>query len=1193
MPNQFEFNLRARVPEGGSPLAYINMPVPSITENLKLIGSSQFFFDNKSGLLQKPAIGTITINSSNNIYSLSPSGVIVDNKILDPTFLYGFTPAVSAFWVPLVGVWTASATGGRTALNSFSTEDLPASGQENCLLAPWSGNNIDDWISISSLNIPVFTGAEASYPASGIIYQLSCWIATDPVDSAGYRRNGSNAVSIYNTQLMIRVLSTDATGGVTGILEDKVLKMSDADSQQYLNQPIKTYLRWRSQYFTIPAGTVACKILIGGQYIQGIYFDDFRLRSYIYAPASPISLGSRGVVGGSQGLVPSGNLLLNPELSDPTAVDGDFGTFSASGNNLLVDPSFEQGIGWGYYGNVIRQGGNKGRTGAYYAVLGREGAGLELSQTMSVSSSGNIYTIGTWVDFNYKAGYIRFFFKPYDANGNSTLATYSTSYLGNGNQHGYTYYAWTFSPSAFPNVASIKVGIVGGTFYWGDYFYVDDFSLSCSTQQAGVDPIPYWTKGIRTPIANMNCLGYKESGTNFSYKAYYYPNNTTIYHTVFSRRTIYKNNTYALTSDYVARYFNTADILSSSQVSVSQNTKYSLSYTIAWPGAIPNLTLDGDPSIRGAFTEPFDYYAGVPGWNYSGPKYHSNQYGYLQVSVYGVDAGGNITETPYTITYSPQFGNLPTEKYEDKDGFYTPIVSPQFSFTNPNTVKSYVSFSFVGTNTGIRKINLISYGTGTSYSSGSFSTRVYSFSNQIQTTGVYEDVTGAWRPTISDGIFEREYTIPTYEPSGSWLLKAGFTPGQQVTLIYTIPEFNLNTSWDPTQHLEEVKRVPCQVWDDHTLFLGVGGIKYISALYLNNTLIVSGYIPFSYLPIQYPDIIDSVNEDGGTIKFVHGINDKDYYEASICFYYPEYIYKGYFDGAVWRDLDLNPSYGHRYHVGEDSRGKEGFNLLNQVVTLYLIPTAAYPSSGNISGNFVYTSALDLPPDQRPTSFIRHTVGSNISEGTLAEQPSSVIIGKIFVTPPGSINDIYLIDVRSRGGGIPEDWNVDVEFVEETRSKVPCTSSWIKIASIFAGDIVSVYGLGSVSSTGNTTLLPSNSLYLTLSNTRPNSSVVGFLGGYTYTFVASGDTNLYARANSAPTGELYTITRIRRKYVESSIWDRDSYDGIPVTLSGVIAVEIDKNILSGTNGFRKFTAEQIEEIVKKHIPAGTVGIVKYI
>jgi len=1265
MPSQFnniDFSFSVSVPEGCLPLAYINTPVPEIGRDLKIIGGLGYTPENTDGAILKSELGGgITVSSSVPNPTYGVSGILVADKIPDSTFQFGVYPAASGGW------WidqndTGGALGwnlvnGRTSLNSsYQTGDDPGLGQPSyaqpyCAAGLWASGT--PMFTMQSPHITAqASGGELSLPLSSIAYQFSMWVATDPVNNAGYRVGPNGQMQdISDTMITVNIYAY-ASNTPLGTVWEGNIGWAWPQTQKYLNQPTTTYLKFESPLFSLPAGATSIVIQMQCMYAQGVYFDDIRLASFSYAPinTSIVSVAGSGI-------------LANPGLVDSSHISGDF---SQSYLNMCPDPSFELEE-WTIYGtqvyfeniNWLNQSHWHGtsRTGNnFLGLLPNTGHGAYI-QITGLNASGS-YNIGGWHYTDTSQGgsladSCVLKLEAWSAPNGSLLGTFTSAPISG---------AVTYSPASmtvnlvtYPTATMWRLKVEGADtssnlsyMNWDDMYVqplgsiispwtFNEFQSVSPTGAAGYF-LTLTTPQISLPLSYYSSnpgavLAYGEAGAKFTFNQVN-TGETVQSHIVQPVETIYKNQEFFLSGDFCNRYFNTKHIMTSEPEPVSRNSPYGVNLTLCWPGAIQGVTLDMDNTVRGAFAEPFTAQFPVPGHSGTGRTYQVVDYGRILVTVNGLNSGGAVTETPLNYEISPRDGNLPLSYVRNAGdtNYQAPMLLPQFEFTNPQTVSGRISISFIATIAGVTNVNMAPYFTstvgttttsGTVISNNPYST-VYGVSSSITVDGAMQDSAGGWRLLVKDGVFERPYVMSSLEPTGSWLRQAGFKDGDNLVLVYTLPEYNLGNQWiDPSNpnvlnHYQLETRILCQSLTDNIISLGRSNIAYLTELIINGVSVISqppsGSAAMYNLATAYPGIVSSADPVNGTITLSRSVNSTDIIEASFVYQSPRHIYRGYYDGVSWHDLDLNPSAGHMTDVGVDYKGKPGASLLDNPILLYLIPTCAYYASGDLTGNYVYRTAFDVAASGfvPPYSFLRHMSGGNILQGTVPGYPSAAIISKIFITPPGTIDDIWLMDVRSRGGGLPDSIstsNPPPTFTEESRCAIPfsSTGTWTNTrVMLYPNDYVTVTFNGLPVS--GSAFQYSNPIGAIISSTVPSSGAsAAFNPTPVWNIVAAPTVNVTGSTYAvAPSGMLFLSTqglygygyvyatiRVTRKFVNGSIWDENSWDGDPVMMNGVVIVNIPKDVLTGANGYSQLSTSQVEEIVNKHVAAGVLPIIRYV
>jgi len=354
------------------------------------------------------------------------------------------------------------------------------------------------------------------------------------------------------------------------------------------------------------------------------------------------------------------------------------------------------------------------------------------------------------------------------------------------------------------------------------------------------------------------------------------------------------------------------------------------------------------------------------------------------------------------------------------------------------------------------------------------------FTSQIKVLHPAPNQTDVWRLRIQDGVIVRHYIVQSSD--NSWLSKV-FSVGDELVCYYSIPSAlripykNDDVNYEDAR-VVDVSGVIAVATDDRTIQLPDRDLYEVSSLTINGQQQIpnsSGIIRVAtpVLPAQSPPlgVITAWDAVGGTLTLNRTVDDRDI--ILVNYKYREYLYtyEGFLDDSnVYHDLDLNPSKGHTYDGGRPTT-----ELLNIPIYLYLVPTAAYRYKDS-GGNFVQDRSI-FTADRWTQSFVRwektyapvsspnqisvdscrtrSTYGSayfgsakfvnslsvetlNVTaSGTgLANQPSAVILAKLYVTSNSQIENVQILDTRSRGGGIPitVDTN-DVKLPGGTRREI--------------------------------------------------------------------------------------------------------------------------------------------------------------
>jgi hypothetical protein len=339
---------------------------------------------------------------------------------------------------------------------------------------------------------------------------------------------------------------------------------------------------------------------------------------------------------------------------------------------------------------------------------------------------------------------------------------------------------------------------------------------------------------------------------------------------------------------------------------------------------------------------------------------------------------------------------------------------------------------------------------------------IENFTSEIRVLHPAPNDTQVWRLRIQDGVIVRHYIVRSSD--NSWL-KNVFSGGDELVCFYSIPYalripyINNNNDYEDAR-VVDVSGVLASVIDERTIQLPDLDLYEVSSLIINGQQQITSSSGF--LSVTTPVVLSKDPPRGpftawnpveGTLTLSRSVDDRDI--ILVNYKYREYLYtyEGYLDDlGVYHDLDLNPSKGHTYDSGRSTN-----ELLNIPIYLYLVPTAAYrykDAGGNFSQDrSIYTAdrwtqsflrwektynpvSNDTPIFSDPCRK-RYTYGSSyfgsakfvdsISVETLsqtasgiglANQPSAIILAKLYVTSNAQVENVKILDTRSRGGGLP-------------------------------------------------------------------------------------------------------------------------------------------------------------------------------
>lgn len=357
---------------------------------------------------------------------------------------------------------------------------------------------------------------------------------------------------------------------------------------------------------------------------------------------------------------------------------------------------------------------------------------------------------------------------------------------------------------------------------------------------------------------------------------------------------------------------------------------------------------------------------------------------------------------------------------------------------------------------------------------------VENFTSEIRVLHPAPNQTDVWRLRIQDGVIVRHYIV---QPSDNSWLRNVFSVGDELVCYYSIPyalripykndDFNFEDA-----RVIDVSGVIATVVDERTIQLPDQDIYQVSSLIINGQQQILN--SSGMLSIATPEQGDNEPPTGpfsawdritGTLTLNRTIGDNDIIQVNYRYREYLYLYEGFLDDiGVYHDLDLNPQKGHTYDGGRPTS-----ELLNIPIYLYLVPTAAYRYKDS-GGNFIQDRSI-FTADRWTQSFTRwektalpvssafqatadscrarSTYGSayfgsakfvdsvsvdtlnQTASGTgLANQPSAIILAKLYITSNSQVENVQILDTRSRGGGIPiiVDTN-DVKLPGNTRREI--------------------------------------------------------------------------------------------------------------------------------------------------------------
>lgn len=354
---------------------------------------------------------------------------------------------------------------------------------------------------------------------------------------------------------------------------------------------------------------------------------------------------------------------------------------------------------------------------------------------------------------------------------------------------------------------------------------------------------------------------------------------------------------------------------------------------------------------------------------------------------------------------------------------------------------------------------------------------VTSLQSPITILGLYQTKAGSWAPLIKPGCVWRYHIIKPEEfdvgtefmengapnpaqvsTQTSWLARSGLKPGDEVLLIYTVPECRygpLQTNSSTTFPGPQARLRLCK---EYGSMISPNKVAYRTPLKVITKITVNGVVRFngSFDGTSEDDFIKSIHHDIQQIELAQNLSADDVVELETLGFTDSYLYTGYLQqpNSNWYVFDANPEYGH--YVGDprtDTLKTSSSSLLEQI-TIYCIPSAyakiQYGTVGeNSSVRLNFVSAFSWGE----THFVRHIIGQSEEDIQTRQQdgptntwgfavlgrnyyneassypddvyslsvPSMMPLGKVVMAAPASFRSVQVADIRERGGGVPVDY----------------------------------------------------------------------------------------------------------------------------------------------------------------------------
>ena len=330
----------------------------------------------------------------------------------------------------------------------------------------------------------------------------------------------------------------------------------------------------------------------------------------------------------------------------------------------------------------------------------------------------------------------------------------------------------------------------------------------------------------------------------------------------------------------------------------------------------------------------------------------------------------------------------------------------------------------------------------------------------IEVSGIHVTPANTWYPTIQPGTVYRFYTVPSYEPANSWLTRSGLVAGDQVWLIYSVPEMQYEYTADvdatfpasPARY-KTLKQVVSPI--SASTFSFRGSIYELDQVLINGVDRSHGALPWNNVGTNA--YVASINNTLKTVQLNDNLQADDYIQITYKTYNDFYEYTGYRDySGTWYSFDANPEYGHYIANDQNTFLLSSSVALGNNCMIYAIPSAYIttnyqpttpPTTINLG---TLNMSIVRAVDWGELYFIMHCIaGDGLVENLVITQgspnstwghaqfsrnyydqqgqyaniystsyPSMLPLGNVLLSAPAGLGSVIVADIRQRGGGIP-------------------------------------------------------------------------------------------------------------------------------------------------------------------------------
>ncbi len=418
-----------------------------------------------------------------------------------------------------------------------------------------------------------------------------------------------------------------------------------------------------------------------------------------------------------------------------------------------------------------------------------------------------------------------------------------------------------------------------------------------------------------------------------------------------------------------------------------------------------------------------------------------------------------------------------------------PVLNKFNLYTATQNSTGTVSYSFDGSSLGDEETSRSGFsGAGLVEIPIDSSFGIDTLHNPVRIRGIYVSPANSWYPIIENGVVWRRHIIQSQETvdttlpasgQSSWLLRSGLVTGDEVFLIYTVPEVRygkltqgvFRTFPASGFHLREVT--------ESVFPSAPGKLRYEGDARVITGITVNGAVKFPSSGEVFDGSIENtyiknIDYKMKTISVEDAYAPEDVIQVTYLAYANYINYSGYKDfNSDWWSYDCNPEYGHVIKDPSTGNYQNAVDALMAQTIIYMIPAAYMKVETTVPTGTAFQFAMTIRFESAfnwgESHFVRHLIGQDQEDVSTRQQdgpintwghavfgrnyydeqafvvddifsqtiPSMLRLGKIVIGAPASVNALAVADTRRRGGGLPEDFpmeavNTNAEGIDTLR-----------------------------------------------------------------------------------------------------------------------------------------------------------------